>query len=353
MNNGLYYSDYLQLDKILDAQALESHKSGSIAAHDEMMFIVIHQAYELWFKQILVEIDSVLEIMRKPALNDNSTELQTIVHRLNRVIVILKLLVQQVDIVETMSPMDFLDFRDQLVPASGFQSWQFKTLEAKLGLRYECRHGKEYYIAQLRQQHIDVIKKAEEEKSIANLVNTWLERMPFFDVDTYWKDYVRLSEKYEGHPFWADYEHIYSSNLAESEQNNRESFRAVFSDAHANSVRLFSSKASRAALFVMLYRGYPMLELPFQLLQALLEIDNQLGSWRYRHLNMVRKTIGSRMGTGGSNGAGYLKGAMDKHYIFSELSGLTSFLINRQKLPLLPVSLVQKLGYNFCVNVVE
>ena len=88
-----------------------------------------------------------------------------------------------------------------------------------------------------------------------------------------------------------------------------------------------------------------MLELPFQLLDTLLELDNQLGNWRYRHINMVRRMIGTRIGTGGSSGAGYLQGAMDKHYISKEISQLNSFLIDRSKLPVLPVELVNSLGY--------
>jgi tryptophan 2,3-dioxygenase len=175
--SSVHYHDYLQLDKILNAQEPESVKA-SVSAHDEMLFIIIHQAYELWFKQLHHEADSVVEIMRKPSLNDNSPELQTVVHRLNRITVILRVLVQQIDILETMTPMDFLDFRDMLRPASGFQSWQFKQLEAKLGLKFEYRHGKEYYTAQLRQEHIDLIKKAETEQSFLQLVNDWLERMP-------------------------------------------------------------------------------------------------------------------------------------------------------------------------------
>jgi tryptophan 2,3-dioxygenase len=95
----------------------------------------------------------------------------------------------------------------------------------------------------------------------------------------------------------------------------------------------------------MIYRGYPMLELPFQLLDTLLEIDNQLGNWRYRHINMVRRMIGTRIGTGGSTGAGYLQGAMDKHYIFKEISQLNSFLTDRRKLPKLPKDVTDKLGY--------
>jgi tryptophan 2,3-dioxygenase len=84
-NKSIYYSDYLQLHKIIDAQQPESFKAGNNAAHDEMLFIIIHQAYELWFKQILFEVDAVIDILDKPSLNDNSPQMQTVVHRLKSV----------------------------------------------------------------------------------------------------------------------------------------------------------------------------------------------------------------------------------------------------------------------------
>jgi tryptophan 2,3-dioxygenase len=342
----VHYSDYLQLDKILNAQTLESDLLQQ-HAHDEMLFIVIHQAYELWFKQLLFEIDSMAAIMQKPAVNDNSPELQTVVHRLNRMVTILKVLVHQIDIMETMTPMDFLDFRDMLRPASGFQSWQFKLIEAKLGLKYQQRHGQEYYISQLRQQQIDLIRQAEKERSFIELLNAWLERMPFFEEEENWKNYksvAGLSPAPAG-PFWNDYRHIYASGLAEAEQNNIQFFDAVFSDESATPERQLSPKACRAALFIMLYRGYPILQLPFQLLNGLLEIDEQLSTWRYRHMSMVQRMIGTRIGTGGSTGRDYLKGALDKHYIFAEISRLTSFLIERRKLPVLSPEMEKRLGF--------
>jgi tryptophan 2,3-dioxygenase len=326
-NKAVYYGDYLQLEKITGAQAPESFKAGNTAAHDEMLFIIIHQAYELWFKQILFEVNSVIDILNQPALNDNSPEMQTVVHRLKRVTTILKVLVQQIDIMETMTPMDFLDFRDMLRPASGFQSYQFKVLEAKLGLKFEHRHGQHYYTSQLQQKDIDIIKDAEHGKSVMQLINAWLERMPFIDEQ-----------------FWNNYQHVYVNSLAEAEKNNADSFATIFNAAD-DSERSLTPKACRAALFIMLYRGYPMLELPFQLLDTLLEIDNQLGNWRYRHINMVQRMIGTRIGTGGSSGAGYLKAAMDKHYIFRELAQLNSFLVDRRKLPALPKELTEQLGY--------
>ncbi len=361
------YHDYLQLDKILNAQETESNKQN-ISAHDETLFIIIHQAYELWFKQLHHEADSVVEIMRKPSLNDNSPELQTIVHRLNRMATILRVLIHQIDVLETMTPMDFLDFRDMLRPASGFQSWQFKLLEAKLGLKFEYRHGKEYYTSQLRTEHIDLIKKAETEQSFLQLVNTWLERMPFSPSPTtlqnmqdgakapYREEGEKGSSNTEEIPFskqdvtekpwdfWTDYKKAYTNSLAEAEKDNLNAFDEVFFQQRESHYS-FSAKANRAALFIMLYRGYPMLQTPFQLLNNLLEIDEQLSTWRHRHMNMVHRMIGTRIGTGGSSGKDYLKAAADKHYIFKEIAQLTSFLIERRKLPQLPKEIEEKLGF--------
>jgi tryptophan 2,3-dioxygenase len=331
MASEVHYHDYLQLDKILNAQAPESDKLN-LPAHDEMLFIVIHQAYELWFKQLHHEADSVVGILSKPALNDNSPELQTVVHRLSRCVTILRVLVHQIDIMETMTPMDFLDFRDMLRPASGFQSWQFKELEAKLGLKFEERHGKEYYTAQLRKEHVAIIKNAEGGKSLLQLLNGWLERMPF------------LKEGADS-LFWENYKQIYRGSLAEAEKNNIAGFDEIFGDAASAANRTLSPGACRAALFIMLYRGYPLLQLPFQLLNCLLEIDEQLSSWRYRHMNMVHRMIGTRIGTGGSTGKDYLKAAADKHYIFKEITQLNSFLIERRKLPGLPPEIEKQLGF--------
>ncbi|MEJ7626124.1 MAG: tryptophan 2,3-dioxygenase family protein [Ferruginibacter sp.] len=342
----VYYSEYLQLDKILGAQKPVSFEKGE-GAHDEMLFIIIHQAYELWFRQVLFEVQSVIDIMSKPALNDNSSDLQTIVHRLQRVATIQKLLVQQIDILETMTAMDFLDFRDMLRPASGFQSAQFKMLEAKLGLQFDQRHGLNYYTSQLNKEDIDKLKKAEGTPSVIELVNRWLERMPFFETKSFWHSYTPLSGKEIFHKFWDDYEKIYTDGLFEGEKANAGAFKEVFYGKENGTTRTLSPAACRSALFIMIYHGYPMLEQPFQLLESLIEIDNQLGNWRSRHINMVRRMIGSRVGTGGSTGAGYLQGAMDKHYIFKELAQLNSFLIDRKKLPRLPKELTEKLGYNF------
>lgn len=334
----VHYGDYLELDKILYAQHPESDRLGQ-PAHDEMLFIIIHQTYELWFRQLLFETDSIIGILEQPTLNDNSPELQTIVHRLGRCATILKVLVHQIDIMETMTPMDFLDFRDKLRPASGFQSWQFKLLEARLGLKYEHRYGQQYYISQLKQSEIDIIQAAEKSPSLLQLLNKWLERMPFWSEGS-------------SQPFWEDYRRRYQTSLADTETANLAWFDTILFGEPGNGpaaspapVRTLSPAACRSALFIMLYRGYPLLQLPFQVLHQLLEIDEQLSTWRYRHMSMVHRMIGTRIGTGGSTGKDYLGAALERHHLFKEIAGLTSFLIERRRLPALDPEMERQLGF--------
>ena len=335
----VYYSEYLQLDKILSAQAPESGKEGQ-AADDEMLFIIIHQAYELWFKQILHELDVVRNIFRQTSIPNNSPDIYNSVHRIKRICRILEIAVSQMTVMETMTPLDFLDFRDLLRPASGFQSIQFKMIEAALGLHYGARHGQGYYLSQLSQQDIDRVKQAETQQSLLVLVNGWLERMPFIREHKYWPEVDDAG-------FWNQYRTAYENSLREGEEGNIKTFDALFMNGEAYPAgRSLSFDASRNALFIMLYRDYPMLQLPFELLSTLLEIDELLSMWRHRHIHMVQRTIGKRTGTGGSSGADYLQKAADSHYIFKELAELTSFLLPRTMLPKLPASLIKVMGFD-------
>ena len=334
----VYYSEYLQLDKILNAQLPESDKEG-IKANDEMLFIIIHQSYELWFKQVIYELNIVREIFKQPNIQNNTPDIYNSVHRLKRICSILEVLVAQMGILETMTPLDFLDFRDLLRPASGFQSIQFKIIEAALGLKYDQRHGKSYYLSQLTTDDVERVKSAEAEKPLLLLINNWLERMPFIKDENYWKDHENVS-------FWGKYREAYAGSLSPGEQQNLKVFDSIFiDDSNYSPDRSFSADASRNALFIMLYRDHPLLQLPYELLTTLLEIDELLSMWRHRHIHMVQRTIGKRVGTGGSTGADYLKGAADSHIIFKELSELTSFLLPRHSLPQLPESLIRDLSY--------
>lgn len=332
----VYYSEYLQLDKILNAQAEESKKNG-VRADDEMLFIIIHQSYELWFKQILHEVTIVREIFLQGKIEDNSADIHNAVHRLKRVAIILQMLVDKLSILETMTPLDFLDFRDFLRPASGFQSIQFKIMEALLGLPFDQRFGQHYYTSQLNQKDIDRVKEAENAVSLLSLVDQWLSRMPFLSKELFWT---------EEEDFFVHYRAIYEASLQEGEKQNMEGFDQLFLESGSNSTRRLSVQSNKAALFIMLFRDYPLLNAPYQLLNCLLDMDELLAQWRYRHMNMVQRMIGRRIGTGGSTGAHYLKAAADTHYIFKEFADLTSFLIQRNKLPNLPEHLAKVLGYS-------
>jgi tryptophan 2,3-dioxygenase len=335
----VYYSEYLQLNKILEAQQTESGKEG-IKADDEMLFIIIHQTYELWFKQILHELQIVRCIFLQPNIYNNAPDIYNSVHRLKRIGGILEIAVSQMSVMETLTPLDCLDFRDLLRPASGFQSIQFKMIEASLGLTYENRHGHNYYLSQLKPEDIEKVKKAESEKSLLFLINQWLERMPFIKNETYW------TETAEDSAFWKSYKKAYVNSLRDGEQQNLESFDILFmNDTDYPADRSLSADANRNALFIMLYRDYPLLHLPYELLNTLLEIDELLSLWRHRHIHMVQRTIGKRVGTGGSSGAAYLQAAANSHYIFKELAELTSFLLPRNQLPALPAALIKDLGY--------
>jgi tryptophan 2,3-dioxygenase len=355
---SMYYNDYLQLDKILDAQHPESFKTGNAPAHDEMLFIIIHQAYELWFKQILFEMDFVTKVFKKDAIDDNSEDLNLVRHRLNRIIKILELLTQQITLLDTMTPLDFFEFRNLLIPASGFQSVQFRLIEARLGLQMNSRYNKDYYKRTNEGgfDHPDFskINETESATNLLSLINNWLRRIPFFENDL-WRNYLNQFPATNNlHHFWSDYRNIYKNGLNEREANKINDFDFIFfenkkgfPDEQLPIKPVLSAEAMRAALFIMLYRDFPVFQTSYQILDALVEMDHQMSNWRHKHLDMVRRMIGLRMGTGNTSGRGYLEGALNSHYVFKDIAGLSTFLIERKKLPKLPAGLIQRLSYNY------
>jgi tryptophan 2,3-dioxygenase len=355
---ALYYADYLNLKEIINSQHPKSFEEGNTPAHDEMLFIIIHQAYELWFKQILFELSYVMKVFNKERINDNSEDLNLVRHRLQRIIKILELLVQQVSILDTMTPLDFLEFRNLLTPSSGFQSLQFRLIEATLGLQLSKRHNHDYYKrvndGGFIPEDFEAINKVEQGQTLLQQINQWLERMPFFK-DEYWQTF-HASFPHQGtlHPFWNVYRAIYKSGLTEREKAKLQDFDYVFfekpiegySEEQMLALRQsFSPAAMRAALFIMLYRDFPVFQTSYQILDALIEIDLMMSNWRHKHFSMVRRMIGMRVGTGNTSGSGYLEGALSKHYIYKDLSGLSTYLIERRKLPKLPDQLIKQLSF--------
>ena len=341
----LYYSDYIELDKILNSQHPKSFDSPE-EGNDEMLFIIVHQVYELWFKQILFELDLARHIFIQGRINDNSDDLSKAVYKLKRISKILELINQQVGVLETMTALDFLEFRNVLLPASGFQSKQFRLIEAKLGLKMEQRYKAEYYKhtrrGSLSEADLQDVNQAESEPTLKELIIQWLERMPFFD-ETYWKEYRQIGESEpEKHKFWVDYRNAYRNSLSQTETERLAEFDRVFFEAGRGDV---SPAAMRGALFITIYRNLPIFHLPFELLNTLSEMDELLSNWRYRHFLMVRRMIGLRVGTGGTSGAGYLEGTLSQHYAFREITEVATFLIERSKLPELPNVLKEKVSF--------
>jgi tryptophan 2,3-dioxygenase len=345
--DDLYYADYIELDKILNSQHPKSFSSLE-EGNDEMLFIIIHQAYELWFKQILFELDLVRNIFIRGQINDNSDDMSRAVHHLRRVVKILELINQQVGVLETMTALDFLEFRNHLLPASGFQSKQFRLIEAKLGLKMQQRYKTEYYKhtrrGSLSEADLREVDQVESERTLKELIVQWLERMPFFE-EQYWKEYKPSPESNDGqtHPFWRKYREAYRTSLSAGEKGRLEEFDKDFFKEGRGEV---TPAAMRAALFITIYRNLPILHMPFELLNTLSEIDELLSNWRYRHFMMVRRMIGIRVGTGGTSGAGYLEGTLSQHYVFREITEVATFLIERSKRPELPNSLKERVSFH-------
>lgn len=352
------YSEYLRIEPLLSLQKKRSEEFKQ-SAHDEMLFIITHQTYELWFKQILTEIDSVLEIFGHAKIDES--DMGTAVARLKRITEIQKLLIQQISVIETMTPLDFLDFRDMLYPASGFQSTQNRLIENKLGLKSETRlpYNSAPYHAAVGENEKALVLAAEKSPSLFDLVDAWLARTPFLRSEEFdfWVEYQRTVENV----FNEDRETVRKHPQLKAEEKTRnfqeidsafETFKALFDSAKYEELRANGSfrltyGALHAALLVQLYRDQPVFNLPFQLITALQDIDELMTTWRYRHSLMAHRMLGRKIGTGGSTGAQYLKMATDKHRIFSDFFNLATFLIPRSRLPKLPAKVRESFGFHY------
>ena len=355
--SSVHYINYLDLDKILDAQRPVSKEKGG-EAHEEMLFIIIHQTYELWFKQILHEVKSIMNLFKEDKVDESSMGI--IVGRMDRVNKIMTTLVGQLDILETMTSLDFLDFRHYLSPASGFQSHQFRKLEVILGLKIKKRHqfGGCPYHSQFEGDKKEEILDLEENLSLFTLVEKWLERIPFLNMDGF--DFTTKYEQSVNQMLDKEITGIKEANLTDSDieirirmiEENKKYFARVLSETEHNKAMeegetSLSYKATMSSLLINLYRDEPILHLPYQFLRSLVELDHKISTWRFRHVQMVEKMLGQKIGTGGSSGQGYLKETVDKHKLFTDLANISTLMISRSYLPELPQNIKDTLGFNY------
>ena len=254
-NRAVTYGSYLRVDELLSLQQPRSEGPE----HDELLFIVIHQVYELWFKELLHELDRARRLLTA----DDTHRAQ---HTLKRILTILKVLVAQLDILETMTPLEFMSFRARLEAASGFQSDQFRQIEFVLG--------------------------AKNEKAIARFPEGTRARQALerrFVEPTLWDAFLRYLAR-EGYAIPASY-------LSRDVTTSPEPSPAI------------------QELLIALYRRDPK---NAELCERLVDLDEGVQEWRYRHVKMVERTIGMKPGTGGSSGAEYLRNTVGRN-LFPDL----------------------------------
>ena len=256
----LTYGSYLHLDQLLSAQRLESRPP----AHDELLFITIHQVYELWFKQLLHEAETVRDALVSTRADSEGRDLWFCRHLLTRMHVIERVLVQQIDVLETMTPQDFLEFRQRLAPASGFQSVQFRELEFLSGAKDPA------FLGRLRDLTDDERERLQRRLAEPSLWDAFLTVLTKAGLDAGNEDEVRAS--------------------------------------------LLTVARDRATYDEI-----------WELSERLLDHDEMAGRWRARHVLMVERQIGTKSGTGGSTGAPYLRSRVGLHY-FPQLWELRSWL---------------------------
>lgn len=244
--SSLTYNTYLKVDELLALQEPASHE------HDETLFIVVHQVYELWFKQVLHEVDHLCELLL-------CGDVHRAQHTFKRVLTILKVLVGQLDVLETMTPLEFLSFRERLAQASGFQSDQFRQLEFVLGKKSAAA----------------VERFVEGSRARAALQQR-------FDAPTLWDAFLTYLAR-EGH----------AVPDAELKRNVTQSV-AASPDLQEVLIGVYRNDAKNA-----------------ELCERLVDLDEGMQEWRYRHVKMVERTLGAKMGTGGSSGAGYLRTTLE------------------------------------------
>jgi tryptophan 2,3-dioxygenase len=264
-NTLLSYNSYLKVQDLIGLQNCLSDPQH----HDELLFITVHQTYELWFKQVLHELDAAASLM-------GEDRLAAAAHALRRVIEIEKVLIKQIHILETMTPINFLGFRDELNPASGFQSMQFREIEFASGLKDE-----------------NILKEFQNDEFAYERLRARFAKPSLAD-----SFYTALSVR--GFEAPAD-----DTSLDESERKRR------------------YGKRTQAVLEVLTHFETRLEE--FQLAEAMLEHDEYFSLWRSHHIKMVERMVGTKRGTGGSEGVGYLKTTLAKRF-FLELWEARTYL---------------------------
>ncbi len=352
----LTYAEYLRLAELLELQSGELGCKREIN-NDETHFIIIHQVFELWFKLILSELRCARDLLMGSHVAES--DIPKIVQHLNRVTEICRLMADQWKVMETLTPQDFLVFRDKLGTASGFESWQMRELEFLMGLNNDERDQGMDPLAHYRKLadensvYLHGLNKLEEtlkEPSLVKVLQNWLQRTPiqgsFVEdkkdediVNEFVNDYLSAMTKLNKESLERMGEHSsvdkqtleerYNANIASAEEYLRP-------DGNI-------SRSRAGLLFIEAYRDLPLLAWPRKLIDSFVELEESMVLFRTHHARMVERIIGRRVGTGGSSGVDYLD-ATTKYRIFKDLWGVRTILIKNSALP--PINNPEMYGFS-------
>jgi tryptophan 2,3-dioxygenase len=342
--NRMTYSGYLRLDDLLQLQdGPEGHSPPP--SNDEMHFIITHQAFELWFKQVRAELDAVHGYLARTSVDEK--HLPQMVHHLERVIEIFRLLANQWKVMETLSPQGFLAFRDRLGTSSGFESWQMRAMEMRLGLKQESRVADMDPMAHMKKLHaegkindeaFETLEMISIEPTLEALISSWLARTPIngsvpsdtddqATIDAYVDAHLNTMKAHSDQVI----EHMVSIG-----HGSPEALKPRM-DANLASARDFlkpdgvTNRARAGLLFIESYPELPLLSWPRRLIDTIVQLEQSMLLFRHAHARMVERMIGRRMGTGGSSGVDYLDKTAT-YRIFTDLWAVRTVLLPRQSL---------------------
>ncbi len=349
------YWDYIRVEELLKLQGGLEGDESKMTNH-EVLFITVHQVYELWFKLALREAISARDLFRKNPVPD--VELSAAVRSFKRIATIFEQAVSHFKVVETLTTRDYLDFRDQLIPASGFQSAQVRELEVLLGLEDNRRVplGKEKSFMEALKgeggkpsrafQRVE--SRLGDKPTLKDAVYEWLARTPIYGgvhseegTVEFLKSFL-ASHKKDAAVRLERAMHVAGTAVEasevraryEREMQNAESFLFAEDDPAADAETKRRRRDVRAAvLFLESYRELPRLAWAREVVDSVIEMEQGMILWRQRHARMVERVIGRRVGTGGSAGVDYLDETALKYRIFVDLWGVRALLLRAPILP--------------------
>lgn len=347
------YWEYIHVEELLGLQGgIENDESDK--SNDEVLFIVVHQIYELWFKLMLRELTSARDLFHQNPVPDMA--LANAVRSLKRVVTILEQAVQHFRVMETLTTRDYLEFRDKLIPASGFQSAQMREIEILLGLDDAVRIplGREgsYREALKKTDGTPSSATARVERRIADgpslceVLYDWLERTPVGGVegsadeflrgllDSHRKEVSNRVEIARSRALMSEADVASLAKRYDDEMAFAEKFLLGEDEPGAPAALKERRKRVRAALvFIESYRELPRLAWPREVVDTVIQLEQSLIIWRQRHARMVERVIGRRIGTGGSSGVDYLDQTALRYRIFGDLWAVRTVLLQKPSVP--------------------